>query len=49
MQVFISKDGEGYLAKMENHPNIFAWGKTESEAEGELVNVIEMINIVNSK
>jgi hypothetical protein len=43
MKMLVEKDGEGYLAKIEGHENLFAFGYTEREAVVELKNVVEMI------
>ena len=43
MEIIIEKDGEGYLAKVEGHENLFAFGYSEKEAVLELKNVVEMI------
>lgn len=43
MKTIIEKDGEGFLAKVEGHPNLFAFGYSEKEALVELKNVVEMI------
>ncbi len=43
MQITIKKDEKGFLAEVKNHPRIFAWGKTKTEAKKELGNVIEMM------
>ena len=41
--VVIEKDGEGYLARVEGHDNLFAFAYSEREAILELKNVVEMI------
>ena len=41
--VVIEKDGEGYLARVEGHDNLFAFAYFEREAILELKNVVEMI------
>lgn len=43
MKVVIEKDGEGYLAKIEGHDQLFAFAYSEIEAIIELGNVLEMI------
>lgn len=43
LKILVEKDGEGYLAKIENHDNLFAFGYSEKEAIVELKNVVEMI------
>lgn len=43
MKTIIEKDGEGYLAKVEGHQNLFAYAYSEKEAIIELRNVVEMI------
>ncbi|ACF13897.1 hypothetical protein Ctha_1435 [Chloroherpeton thalassium ATCC 35110] len=43
MKLIIEKDGEGYLAKIEGHENLFAFAYSEKEAIIELKNVVEMI------
>jgi predicted RNase H-like HicB family nuclease len=43
MEIIIEKDGEGYLAKVEGHDNLFAFAYSEKEAIIELKNVVEMI------
>jgi len=43
MQTIIEKDGDGYLAKVEGHPNLFAFAYSKQEAIVELKNVVEMI------
>jgi len=43
MKMHVEKDGEGYLAKIEGHENLFAFAYTEREAVMELKNVVEMI------
>ena len=43
MKTIIEKDGDGYLAKIEGHQNLFAFAYTEKEAIMELKNVVEMI------
>jgi len=42
-KIVIEKDGEGYLAKIENHQNLFAFAYSEKEAVIELKNVVEMM------
>ena len=41
--IVIEKDGEGYLARVEGHDNLFAFAYSEHEAILELKNVVEMI------
>ncbi len=43
MKTIIEKDGDGFLAKVEGHKNLFAFGYSEKEALIELKNVVEMI------
>jgi len=43
MQTIIEKDGEGYLAKVKGHPNLFAFAYSEVDAITELKNVVEMV------
>jgi len=43
MQITIEKDGDGYLAKVTGHPNLFAFAYSEAEAITELQNVVEMV------
>ena len=43
MQTIIEKDGEGYLAKVKGHPNLFAFAYSEVGAITELKNVVEMV------
>jgi len=43
MKTIIEKDGDGYLAKVEGHQNLFAFAYSEKEAMMELRNVVEMI------
>jgi predicted RNase H-like HicB family nuclease len=43
MQTIIEKDGEGYLAKVKGHPNLFAFAYSEADAITELKNVVEMV------
>ena len=43
MKIIIEKDGDGYLAKVEGHQNLFAFAYSEKEAIIELKNVVEMI------
>ena len=45
MQTTIEKDGDGYLAKVKDQPNLFAFAYSEKEAVQELKNVVEMIMI----
>ena len=43
MQTIIEKDGEGYLAKVKGHPNLFAFAYSEVDAITELKIVVEMV------
>jgi predicted RNase H-like HicB family nuclease len=43
MQTTIEKDGDGYLAKVKDQPNLFAFAYSEKEAVQELKKVVEMI------
>ncbi len=43
MKTIIEKDGDGYLAKIEGHQNLFAFAYSEKGAIMELKNVVEMI------
>jgi len=43
MKIIVEKDGDGYLAKVENHQNLFAFANSKKEAIIELKNVVEMI------
>ncbi|WP_133513161.1 hypothetical protein [Candidatus Thiosymbion oneisti] len=43
INVVIEKDGDGYLARVEGHQNLFAFAYTEKEAVIELKNVVEMV------
>ena len=43
MKIIIEKDGDGYLAKVEGHQNLFAFAYSEKEAVMELKNVVEMV------
>lgn len=43
MKIIVEKDGDGYLAKVEGHQNLFAFAYSEKEAIIELQNVVEMI------
>ena len=43
MKTIIKKDGDGYLAQVEGHQNLFAFAYSEKEAVMELKNVVEMI------
>jgi predicted RNase H-like HicB family nuclease len=43
MKTIIEKDGDGYLAKVEGHQNLFAFAYSEKEAVMELKNVVEMM------
>nr|VFK48037.1 MAG: hypothetical protein BECKTC1821E_GA0114239_11014 [Candidatus Kentron sp. TC]VFK50556.1 MAG: hypothetical protein BECKTC1821D_GA0114238_11092 [Candidatus Kentron sp. TC] len=41
--IVLEKDGDGYLAKVEGHQNLFAFAYTEKDAIIELKNVVEMV------
>jgi predicted RNase H-like HicB family nuclease len=41
--LLIEKDGEGYLAKIDGHENLFAFAYSEKEAVRELKDVVEMM------
>ncbi|WP_423907782.1 hypothetical protein [Candidatus Spongiihabitans sp.] len=43
MKTIVEKDGDGYLAKVEGHQNLFAFAYSEKEAIIELKNVVEMM------
>jgi len=43
INVVIEKDGDGYLARVEGHQNLFAFAYTEKKAVIELKNVVEMV------
>ena len=43
INVVVEKDGDGYLARVEDHQNLFAFAYTEKDAVIELKNVVEMI------
>ncbi len=43
MKTIIEKDGDGYLARIDGHPNLFAFAYSEKEAIVELKNVVEMV------
>ncbi len=43
MKTIIEKDGDGYLAKVEGHQNLFAFAYSEKDAIIELKNVVEMM------
>ena len=43
MKIIIKKDGEGYLAKIKDHQNLFTFAYSKKEAIRELNNVVEMI------
>ena len=43
MKTTIEKDADGYLAKITDHPNLFAFAYSEAEAIAELKNVVEMV------
>ncbi len=42
MKIIVEKDGDGYLAKVENYQNLFAFAYSKKEAIIELKNVVEM-------
>ena len=41
--IVIEKDGEGYLARVENHQNLFAFAYSGKEAVTALKNIVEMM------
>ena len=43
MKTTIEKDGDGYLARVDGHQNLYAFAYSEKEALMELKNVVEMI------
>jgi len=43
MKTIIEKDGDGYLARVEGHQNLFAFAYSKKEAMIELKNVVEMM------
>lgn len=43
INVVLEKDGDGYLARVEGHRNLFAFAYTEKDAVIELKNVVEMV------
>lgn len=43
MKTIIEKDGDGYLAKVDGHQNLFAFAYSKQEAMIELKNVVEMM------
>ncbi|RLA07542.1 MAG: hypothetical protein DRQ51_05800 [Gammaproteobacteria bacterium] len=43
MKIVIEKDGDGYLAKVAGHQNLFAFAYSERQAIMELKNVVEMM------
>ena len=43
VNIVIEKDGEGYLARVENHQNLFAFDYSEKAAVIGLKNVVEMM------
>ncbi len=43
MKTIIEKDGDGYLARVDGHQNLYAFAYSEKEALIELKNVVEMI------
>ncbi len=49
MRITIQKDGAGYLARVTERDDIYAFGFTEEEARAELLNVIEMLIDVHSE
>nr|VFJ92146.1 MAG: hypothetical protein BECKLFY1418A_GA0070994_10219 [Candidatus Kentron sp. LFY] len=43
INIVLEKDGDGYLARVEGHQNLFAFAYTEKDAVIELRNVVEMV------
>jgi hypothetical protein len=43
MKITVKKDGEGYLAEVAGHENVFAFADTPAQAKVELVGVAEMM------
>jgi predicted RNase H-like HicB family nuclease len=43
INIVIEKDGDGYLARVDNHQNFFAFAYSEKDAIIELKNVVEMM------
>lgn len=43
MKITIKKDGEGYLAEIAGHDNVFAHADTPAHAKRELIGVVEML------
>ncbi|BBB22732.1 conserved hypothetical protein [Abyssogena phaseoliformis symbiont OG214] len=43
LKTIIEKDGDGYLAQVEGHQNLFAFAYSEKEAIIESKNVVEMM------
>ena len=43
VDIVIERDGAGYLARVKNYQNLFAFAYSEKEAVLELKNVVEMM------
>ena len=43
INIVVEKDGEGYLARIDNYQNFFAFAYSEKDAIIELKNVVEMM------
>ncbi len=43
VNIVVEKDGDGFLAKVKNRQNFFAFAYSEKEAIVELKNVVEMM------
>ena len=43
MEIEVKKDGDGFLARVREQDNLFAFAYTKDEAISELKNVVEMI------
>ena len=43
VNIVIEKDGEGCLARVEDHQNLFAFAYSEKEAVTELKHVVDML------
>ena len=43
VNIVVEKDGDGFLAKVKNRQNLFAFAYSEKEAIVELKNVVEMM------
>lgn len=43
MKITVKKDGEGYLAEVAGHENVYAHADTPTHAKHELVGVVEML------